>query len=157
MLQECLIWMLHMFSHIYCKCFICMLHMFAMTFKCFQVFYKCFRRILKKRYMLQVFQLFQLYITGVSSECCKIRYDIAQIAMGIHLPQLLGRRRAGADGPRVHARRKRRECERSPRAGVSHGQGESSGRAQAPRGHANWGAVRETEHGNLSVRGGATR
>jgi hypothetical protein len=42
------IWMLHMFSHICCKCFIWMLCIFAMVFKCFC---KCFIRI---------FQMFHL-------------------------------------------------------------------------------------------------
>jgi hypothetical protein len=36
------IWMLHMFSHIRCKCFIWILRIFTMVFRCF---YKCFKRM----------------------------------------------------------------------------------------------------------------
>jgi hypothetical protein len=47
------------------------------VFKFFLVFCKCFKRI------LQVFQMFRTYVTGVSSECCKSRSGIAQVAMHV--------------------------------------------------------------------------
>jgi hypothetical protein len=68
-----------------------------------------------------VLQVFQTYVANVSSRYCKSRYDAAHVAMGstchIRLLQLLGRRRASADGPRVHARGKRRGHERFLRVG----------------------------------------
>jgi hypothetical protein len=54
------IWMLHMFSHIRCKCFIWMLHMFTMTSSVFRCFCKYFRHI---------FQMFHLF-SDVCCNCC---------------------------------------------------------------------------------------
>jgi hypothetical protein len=52
----------------------CCMH-FAMAFKCFQVFYNCFKC------MLQVFQPLWTYVPSVSSWCCKSRSGVAYVTM----------------------------------------------------------------------------
>jgi hypothetical protein len=80
-------------SYVCCKCFIWMLHMFAKTIHVFSSFFWC----------LQVLQLFRTHVASVSYEYCKSRSWLAHVVRGptcrIHLLQLLGRHRAGVDGP----------------------------------------------------------
>jgi hypothetical protein len=94
------IWMLHMFSHICCKCFIWMLCMF---FKCFCM---CFRR------MFQTFHLSFLYVASVASECLKSRSGVTH---GIRMGSWRGRERSprvtfGGAGPHAAARQRRRRA-----------------------------------------------
>jgi hypothetical protein len=71
------------------------------------VFCKCFRR------MLQVFQLFGMYIAIVSSRCCKNRLRVGHVAMRV-------RSGGGASGP----------CARSGDAGVVRAARTPHGRAK---------------------------
>ena len=74
-----------MFSYVCCKYFhldVC--NGYTRGFKFFLVFYKCFRR------MLQVFQLFWMYVANVFSRCCKSKYGCCTCCSGSHLLQLLG-------------------------------------------------------------------
>jgi hypothetical protein len=81
------------FSYVCCKCFI---WMFAMATHMFSRFFWCFCKCFKR--MLQVFQLFWTYVASISSGCCKIYQDFANVTMGLIcrscMLQLLGRRRS---------------------------------------------------------------
>jgi hypothetical protein len=65
------------FSYVRCKCFHLDVAIFCNgythAFKFFLVFGKCFRC------MLQVFQLFRMYVASVSSGCCKSVSDVALV------------------------------------------------------------------------------
>jgi hypothetical protein len=96
MLQACVIWMLHMFSHICSKYFIWMLYMFLMVFKCF---YKCFKC------MFEVFYLSFLYVANVASKC----FEVDRVLYMGYMWETIGARAVPAGG-----RRGRRSVARAP-------------------------------------------
>jgi hypothetical protein len=110
-------------SHICCKCFIWILHMFCNCFSnVFRCFFKYFRR------MLQVFQLFQTYVTCVSPRCCK---SISVMLLGSHLPQLSA---AAIGAPSSRRRRPAGEAE-EVQAVPAWGQAAQARAAWPPSGH----------------------
>jgi hypothetical protein len=107
---KCIFQMFHLFqtyvASVSSECCICM-HVASVCSKCFKcvlsecckcfamaknMFSWCFRR------MLEMFQLFRMCVTNVSSRCCKVDLGVAHVAVGPicsnHLLQLLGPVRA---------------------------------------------------------------
>jgi hypothetical protein len=77
-------------ANVLSRCCVC-LQWFKSIFRCFC---KCFQ------HMLQVFQLFQMFVESVPSRCCKYRSGVPRVAMGTchsRLQQLLGLCQAGID------------------------------------------------------------
>jgi hypothetical protein len=66
--------------------------MFAMATYVFSSFFWCFANVFRR--ILQMFQLFRMYIASTSSECYKNRSGVAHVAIRM-------RRRGGASGLRA--------------------------------------------------------